>query len=177
MNTFKVVPYDATMQEWAMRFECGNIYLDNFLHYNRALDKNECVTYIMLDEVNHIGMGYYSLSAGDAEYNADRMRKLGGAVYIKAFAVDKRLHGIVAGTASNGNKWKLSDLLMDECLNRISYIRENYLGFEFVTLSATRAGYNLYRRHGFEDIREDMSFSIEESEDGCKPMYLALDIA
>ena len=47
-----------------------------------------------------------------------------------------------------------------ECLERIGKIR----------------GYHLYLRNGFERLDEDMNFSIEESEDGCVPMYYAIDV-
>ena len=76
----------------------------------------------------------------------------------------------------NGDKIRLPDILLDRCMQKIAEIRKKDVGFSFVTLSSTKAGYHLYLRNGFERLDEDMNFSIEESEDGCIPMYYAIDV-
>ena len=73
-------------------------------------------------------------------------------------------------------KYFLSDFLLDHCLETIEMLRNDYIGFSFVTLNSTREGYSLYTRNGFEELDEDMHFSIYESDIECIPMYLALDI-
>lgn len=76
----------------------------------------------------------------------------------------------------DGIKINLSDVLLDECLAKIEYIRKEYVGFSFVTLSSTKEGYSLYCRTGFEDLEEDMGFSAKDSDIECIPMYLPLDL-
>ena len=54
-------------------------------------------------------------------------------------------------------------------------IRENIIGFSFITLGASMEGYSLYKRNAFEILEDDMSFSVEEAEKDCILMYLPLD--
>ena len=73
-------------------------------------------------------------------------------------------------------KINLSDILLDNCMEKIEEIREKYAGFTFVTLCSTQQGYSLYSRNGFDNLEEDMSFAIEDSDIECIPMYLPMDI-
>lgn len=68
-----------------------------------------------------------------------------------------------------------SDILLADCLNRIENIRENALGFAFVTLSSTDEGYNLYEQNGFSPLEEDMKIAKNSGEMSCIPMYLPID--
>ena len=68
-----------------------------------------------------------------------------------------------------------SDALLADCLNRITDIRENELGFAFVTLSSTDEGLYLYERNGFYPLEEDMKISKNPGEKTCSPMYLPID--
>ena len=104
------------------------------------------------------------------------MHKIGGAVHINCFALDERYHGLLQTYTDEGVKVNLSDVLLDDCMHRIEILRDEYVGFSFVTLSSTREGYSLYERNGFEILEEDMNFSVEDSEEECIPMYLAIDI-
>ena len=69
--------------------------------------------------------------------------------------------------------------LMRDCLRRIDWIRQEHVGFGFVTLSASKEGYNLYKRHGFLELAEDEMYFVkgddEMSGKGIQ-MYLPLDI-
>lgn len=58
-------------------------------------------------------------------------------------------------------------------------IRRDHVGFGFVTLSASKEGYKLYKRHGFMELEdEDMFFTNNDDEQSGegKQMYLPLDI-
>ena len=60
-------------------------------------------------------------------------------------------------------------------MQKVYELRENYIGFSFVTLAATDEGYSLYKRNMFEELDDDLHFSLKDDEKGCRPMYLALD--
>lgn len=124
-------------------------------------------TYVMISD-NKI-IGYYNISTGCIEdFSGIRT---GGSVYINCLAVDR-----------NYQKKKIkstayySDILLADCLNRIENIRENALGFSFVTLSSTNEGYHLYDRNGFSPLEEDMKIAKNIGENTCIPMYFAVDL-
>ena len=73
-------------------------------------------------------------------------------------------------------KVNLSDLLLDDCLEKIENMRRECVGFAFVTLNSTKEGYSLYLRNGFENLEEDMNFAIEDSDQECIPMYYIMDL-
>lgn len=80
----------------------------------------------------------------------------------------------LANNFSSGNEFL--DQLFADFMQKVFILREEYIGFSFVTLAATDEGYSLYKRNYFEDLEEDFHFSFKDDEKGCRPMYLALDI-
>ena len=177
MNKLNIQKYDASFQRLASYFNSGNIYLDNFIKESTALDDSYGKTFIWLSSDEDKIIGYYNIGTGYiSEYYNNQYFKIGGSIHINAFALDKKYRGLEQGVYSNQYKYFLSDFLLDDCLERIENLRKNYIGFTFVTLSSTQEGYNLYKRNGFEELDEDMHFSIFESDKHCIPMYLALDI-
>ena len=153
-NNLKVVCYNASLQKLALSFRSGNAYLDQFLRQEISLDYN-------------LGLGYVE----QEEYGI--VKKIGGAVHINNFALAEKYHGVVQTYTEQGIRINLSDILLDECMQKIEEIRKKYIGFAFVTLTSTREGYHLYERNGFEKLDDDMSFSREESEVECIPMYFS----
>lgn len=105
--------------------------------------------------------------------------KCGGAIHINDLALDKRFRGrpVFENQPSMEILW--SDLLLRDCINRIQYIRERHVGFSFISLSASKEGYNLYKRHGFLELAEDDMYFINSDDEisgkGIQ-MYLPLDI-
>lgn len=177
INQQRVVKYDIDLQKLAAPFHSGNNYLDCFLKSPIALDDNYGKTYVLLSGDNKTIIGYYNLGLGYIEQEEyGTVHKIGGAVHINEFALDKNYQGVVQKISDNGQKTKLSDVLLDNCLNRIEHLRKERIGFSFVTLSSTEEGYNLYKRNGFEELDEDMKFSIDEAEEGCKLMYCPIGL-
>ena len=162
----------ASDEQLALNFHCGNAYLDMFLKSSQALDDGVGKTYIWLEDDGMKIVGYYNISVGSIDYTDGKRRyKMGGSIHINEFALDQNYRG------EELDGIKLSDLLLQECLNRIDYIRCEHIGFSFVTLQSTNEGYSLYLRNDFVDIEEDMDITdIEGAEGDCKPMYLSLDI-
>ena len=71
----------------------------------------------------------------------------------------------------------MSDALLNDCIQRVVYIREHYVGFAFITLQATEQGYPLYRRHDFYELEEGMDIlKIQSKETMCIPMYFPMDL-
>ena len=105
----------------------------------------------------------------EEKYNGVSFR-LAGAAHIECFAVDKKYQGFPI-IAEN----RASDLLLNDCINRVEYIRAQHIGCAFITLSSTQEGYSLYIRHGFEEMDDDITFSVSYTEKNCIPMCLPLD--
>lgn len=167
-NNYITVPYTKEIQlEYSKTFDCGNDALTLFLKSREALDVAFGKTFVMLLNNNTIA-GYYNITSGDIE--DDNNIRMGGAVYINYFAMDKEYQRYKVN-----DELYASDLLLADCLNRINSIRENYLGFAFVTLSSTDEGLYLYERNGFTPIEEDMKISKNLGEKKCSQMYLPID--
>lgn len=170
------MPFTAEMQTMAQAFHSGNDYLDYFLRTPEAVNCEFGKTYVLLSVEGSDIIGYYNIGVGSLEqYTEYGRRKLGGAVHINCFALDERYHHVLQGQAEDGKNVYLSDVLLDECLQRIRRIRENQVGFSFVTLCSTKQGCSLYQRADFEVLEEDMDFSIGETDKNCILMYLPLD--
>lgn len=175
-DDFITIPYDAKLMSLASYFDCGADKINNFLRDTESLHPGYGKTYVFLSEDKTAIIGYYNISTAYlkliSEYGEERV---GGSIHICYFALDKKYHGLEQTTDDAGGVIKLSDVLLCDCLHRIECIRNNHVGFSFVTLAATKAGESLYRRNGFEFIENDMGLAVEETEELCKQMYLALD--
>lgn len=159
---------ELTQSELSQSFDCGNEALSLFLKSHDALDDFFGKTYVMIDRSNHCVIGYYNISTGHVE-DAFHIR-MGGTIYINCLAIDKKYQKrkIESG-------FYYSDVLLGDCFKRISDLRDEYIGFAFVTLSSTGEGYHLYERNGFFRMEEDMQIAKNTGEDTCTPMYLPLD--
>ena len=165
-KNFVTVFFTKDIQDrYSKNFDCGNPALTAFLKNYDALDISFGKTYVML-KGNDI-VGYYNISAGCID--TENSIRMGGSVYINCLAVDKRYQKIKCGERY------ISDALLADCLNRTIDLRENVLGFAFVTLASTDEGYNLYERNGFFPLEDDMKISKNMSEKTCIPMYFPLD--
>ena len=165
---FLTVPYTRELQNmYARQFDCGNDLISSILKSEDSLRDMVGKTYVMLDEERGRIIGYYNISTGDlADGNYVR---LGGSIYIKYFAVD---------CDYQDTKWDddyIADVLLVDCMNRIMEIREQSVGFAFVTLSSTKEGLHLYERNDFSVLEDDMILAQGEKENECIPMYLPID--
>ncbi len=176
-NSLNVKLLDASIQLLASNFKSGNDHLDRFLKSPSALDENYGKTYVLISDNEDTILGFYNIGMGYIEIVDGGMHwKMGGAVHINGFALDMKYHGLVQEETPDGIKINLSDFFLYDCINRIMQIREEYIGCTFITLCATDEGYSLYKRSGFEDLEDDMNFSVEAEEVKCKPMYYAIDV-
>ncbi|MBR1444598.1 MAG: N-acetyltransferase [Firmicutes bacterium] len=173
-DIFKVIPYTKEIQEkFSCEFDCGNDHISNFLRSSLALNDSFGKTYISVSEESEKVIGYYNISMGYIESCYDKLPvRLGGAVHINYFAVDRDWQ-----KKNIANKFYISDMLLNDCIERVMFIRKNYVGCAFITLASTEEGYNLYCRNGFEELEaEDMTFTPNESEkSGGTYMYFALE--
>ena len=176
-----VIPFCNGYHTLVQTFRCGNEYLDSFIHTTteaREIDTGK--TYLFLSDDGTEVIGYYNITTGavDCYIDKDRYRS-GSSVHINCFAIDSKFQKLICFKTEDGKKYYFSDVLMYDCLKRIDEIRNNTLGFAYVTLNATANGYHLYTRNGFEPLDEDLVFSLTEdetSEDNveCIQMYLPL---
>ncbi len=167
------IKLDLQHRELVKKFSCGNMILDNFLKSQQSFDSGIGVTYIYLTEDQNRVVGYYNISAGCVDYldNGLRLRDA-GAIHLNYFAVDLAFQ-------KKNNNMGISDLLLEDCVQRVHVIRENILGFNYITLDSTQEALGLYQRHGFQKIEldEGIIFSPYKNEYTSIPMYLFLDEA
>jgi hypothetical protein len=173
--------FAAADREMSKHFCSGNEHLDHFIQDSYAsLDSGYGQSYILLIEGSSEIIGYYNITAGAVDTFRDGVRmKSGGAVHINCFAIDHHYQRVVL-SEEDGQKIYFSDFLMMDCLSRILTIRDQWVGFSFVTLNATNEGIKLYQRHGFSELDEELTYCLEESEksegvENCTQMYLFLD--
>lgn len=170
LNVYRL---DANLQKLASNFKCGNDNIDDFLKTSKALDNGIGITYVWLSEDEDKILGYYNFTTGSLDtIDSDLRIKSGGAIHLNEFAMDISCHGISVQDVN------MSDLLLYDFISRATFIRDNYVGYSFITLRSTSQGYNLYKRHDFEDVEEDMDFSptMGKDSDGGSMMYLPLGI-
>lgn len=173
-----VAPYSLQYQQLAISFKSGNGYLDRFLKDSLSLEDWFGKTYVLLTDDNSAIVGYYNIGTGYIEQLiGEKHYKIGGSIHINCFALHEKYHGILQATTPEGKKVNLSDFLLHDCIERIFEIRKR-VGFSFITLCATKQGYNLYKRNDFETLDEDLYFSAGEEDDSnfYTAMYLPLDV-
>lgn len=171
-----VRPYTPALQKLAVKFDCGNSYLNQFLRSPDALDAGVGKTFVFLTEHAESIVGYYNLSCGSLdEIEGDVRYKIGGTIHIGYFAIDEKFQHQLQATTPNGIHLYWGDVLLEECLSRIEAIRSQQVGVSFVTLASSEAGERLYRHHDFEDLDADITFSPSHGEDKCICLYLPLD--
>ena len=172
-NDYLTIPYNKELQEYAQNFKSGNDHIDLFLKGSLSLDKSFGKTYIWFEEEKIIG--YYNIGVGrDNEYPN---YKIGGAIHLNYFAVSEKYRHYMQATLPNGSILKASDWLMLDLKKRVNDIRDNHVGFSFITLNSTEQGRNLYLRSDFEDLEEEgLSFDYKDDENSCVPMFYALDM-
>lgn len=156
-------------------FECGNYIIDNFLKNGDALDENQGITYILLDDEENFIIGYYNIEVG----RVDRLEEIGdyvsyipmgGSVNINYLAIHNNYKRTKIGEVDGKNVY-LGDLLLRDCEKRIRELREQ-VGITFVTLYSTEQGFHLYHeRNNYEVFEEDMNTFIQESDNKCIKLY------
>ena len=173
-SDINIVLLDASIQKLASAFYSENSAIDRFLRSPEAMDDGFGKTYVWLEDDNTKIIGFYNIGTGSIDWiDGDDRYKMGGSIHINEFALDKKYKGV---TIPERN-YHMSDILLSDCIQRILYMRENYVGFAFITLQSTKEGYKLYSRHDFLDIEEDMNLSnMQDKDKKCKPMYLPLDL-
>jgi len=157
-------------------FSSGSMFFDSFIKSERAFDKNLGKTFIWLNAEKNEVIGYYNIGVGYVDMWDDQGKlKLGGSAHLNFFALDEKYRGVILKKHSDGKTLRMSDRLFSDFLVRVSEMRDGYAGFAFVTLAATEAGKSLYKRFGFEELEEDLHFSLKDDEKCCIPMYMAID--
>ena len=171
---FITVPLSADLHGLALHFDCGSSKnINAFLKSPKSLDLNYGKTFVLLDEGKTVIVGFYTLTTGLVEQESI---KTGGSIHIRDFALDKAYRGKVQKVLSDGSEIKLSDVLLDDCIQRIENIRANHVGFSLITLFSTPEGESLYLRNGFDYAEEDMYMPKEEDDGLTKAMYRPVDI-
>lgn len=169
-------PISEIYQDVIQKFHSGNSHLDNFIKQRSAFDTSIGKTYLCLTDNEDFLIGYYTLSMGSIEGNISGLPfKEGGSAHINCFAVDKSFQDTVFVDLGNGNRLYISDIMWEDCLDRIRTIRDTYIGAAYITLTSTEEGKHFYLRNDFECLDASYTFPREESEIGCIPMYYDLD--
>lgn len=170
----KIVKYSRQYENLTSTFNSGNEVLDSFIKSDEAFDTSHGVTYIALNETADEIIGYYNIASGTFDFIESGIRtKQCGAAHINYFAVTASYQNRIQYSDGRYN-YKLSDIILLDCINRIEEIREN-IGIGCITLSSTKQGYNLYCRADFEDMEEDFCFTNTDQEHKTIDMYYMFD--
>ena len=166
--------FDDRIHKLSSNFSCGNSFIDGFLKGNLSLNPGIGTTYVWLNDEESEIIGFYNITTGSLEYlDEDSRFKMGGAIHINEFALDEKYQGLYV---DDNTEIKMSDMLLMDCINRVMDFRK-ILGFSFVTLHSTSEGFNLYTRHDFIEIEDDMRLlALEGKERDCIAMYIPLDL-
>lgn len=174
-DVFITKPFTPDMDVAARAFYCGNTYIDGIIKGHMTLDRSYGKTFVWLSPKGDI-IGYYNLGVDYIERVTQYGRtRIGGSIHINSFALAKNYQHTLHTTGSTDSHNYLSDILLYDCINRILGIRDTSVGFGFVTLCSTPQGYALYKRNDFEELDDDLMFSVGEHEHECISMYLPLD--
>lgn len=171
-DKFITAPYDLELlNKYSNGFDCGNRFITSFFKDTVSLDFSRSSTYVQLSYDKRDVVGFYSISMSYLEETGNiKNFKIAGAAHIDFFALNGKYHG-----KRTEDGLKLSDLLLRDCIKRVEMIRKEHIACAFITLASTREGYSLYLRNGFEELDDDISFTISSDEKQCIPMYLPLD--
>ena len=145
--------------------------INNFLKSENALDSNQGVTYILLNDQKDQAIGFYNIgisridqiqTIGKNTYHT----YMGGAAVINYLALDSSLqHTYITKGYSYG------DYLLTCCEDNLLSLR-NKIGFAFIAISSTQEGLHLYKdKHDYEEFEEDMSIVVQESDKECIKLY------
>ena len=176
-NDFLTLPLDAALQNVASSFDCGAPVYNSFLRSPKAIDPSYGKTYVLTTMDRSEIVGYYNIGTSCVEFfDGYQSLKQGGSIHINYLALDQEFRGVIAIDTPEGKVY-WSDMLLNDCLQRIKTIREEWVGFLFVTLTASTAGIPLYRRFGFSELDEGLSMSLSADEKSGKgvQMYLPLE--
>lgn len=156
-------------------FNSGNDALDAFIKSDKAFDMSYGTTYVWMDDLETEIIGYYNISVGTFDFidNGIRLKQC-GAAHINCLAITEKFQGQQVQNTEGAHKFKLSDVILLDCINRINEIR-NFIGIGCITLSSTDQGRSLYKRADFEDVEPDNCFTDTEGEKKTTDMYLILD--
>lgn len=176
-KSLNVVPLTPELLPLTENFSSGNTYIDSFIkNGDCSLNTNIGKSYVFLSKKGTEIIGFYNLSVSSLDQlqqikERQYRVRMGGSININYFALDEKYHKQIEGILPSGTNIYLSDLLIDECFERIEMITQNYVGATFVTLNSTNEGLHLYTRNGFEYLEEDMTFTMEESDYDCIQLY------
>ena len=145
-------------------FDCKNTVINNFLKSENALDLNQGVTYILLNNSNDGIIGFYNIgisridqvqSIGNTTYST----YMGGTAVLNYLALNEPFqHTYMLPEDS----YSYGDYLLDNCESKLLSLR-NQIGFSFIVISSTQEGLHLYK--------EDMSIVVQESDKQCIKLY------
>jgi hypothetical protein len=174
-----VKKYTRELSFLVNKFACTNIKIEKFIKSSDALDPNQGITYLFLSDDDDFIIGYYNISVNkiDLKYQVGDMmyyEPMGGSININYFAIHEKFHKSIG--INEGNRiMYFSDLLLDDCEQKIKSIR-NEVGVQYITLYSTDQGYYLYNgRNDYLDFEDDMSVTIQESDQKCYKLYKIID--
>ena len=145
--------FDASLQKLALNFHSGNDVIDQYLRSFDSLNPSYGTTYVWLSDDENRIIGYYNFTMSSVCGDDNTF----GAVYINYFAIDVDFREWGTTIPDTQNKVRASDMLFWDCMDRLSEIRDNVIGFTFIVLNATDEGLHLYERNGFNRFDGDIT--------------------
>ncbi|MGL4989280.1 MAG: hypothetical protein ACRCYT_02650 [Cetobacterium sp.] len=167
-------------------FQCGNLYIDNFLK-NEALKNQESKTYLIINQKKQKFedknykklLGFFTLACSAIKYSPDEGRTTNNfsAIELKYFALDKSFQGLQYDSGFNDpdDLFNFSDVVFGEILKKCQYIKENILGARYLILYSVPNSVNFYKRQFLENFNEYMEKNQNMEITDCIPMFISLD--
>ena len=166
-------------QELLDGFQSGNLVFDVFLK-EKAGDWQDCsetATYLFVNkselENKKIARiyGYVSINSTGLMYYKNDSRLYLPCAEIRMFAIHKSLR-------KHGNPNTVySEILFKMVLQQLYFMSNHLIGFRAIFLYSNREGYELYKRCGFDEVKEYLAPEDEEKLDieGTTPLLLLIN--
>lgn len=163
-------------KKYAENFRCGNLSIDYYFN-NEAVNDSTSVTYLYIDKAEDKLVACVTLACSaifTAEESEEQFSTILSAMEIKYLATNEEYQHMPYYPEKS--RPTLSDLMFDYIISYMSEISQQVIGAAKIVLYAVPQAVSFYKRHGFKEFGDTMYGDEGYYVEGCKPMYLDLNI-
>lgn len=163
-------------KKYAENFRCGNSSIDYYFN-NEAVKDSTSVKYLYIDKTEDKLVACVTLACSaifTAEESEEQFSTILSAMEIKYLATNEEYQHMPYYT--DKHLPTLSDLMFDYIISYMFKISHQVIGAAKIVLYAVPQAVSFYKRHGFREFGDNMYGDEGYYVEGCKPMYLDLNI-
>lgn len=163
-------------KKYAETFKCGNASIDYYFN-SEAVNDSTSVTYLYIDKANDKLVACVTLACSaifTAEESEEQFSTILSAMEIKYLATNEEYQHMPYYV--DKRRPSLSDLMFDYMISYMAEISHKVIGAAKIVLYAVPQAVSFYKRHGFKEFGDTMYGDEGYYVEGCKPMYLDLNI-